>query len=64
MTLAEIIAFVENKIEGEELTLEDIEDYEVKMILPSGGEEEGIVTAIDCDINTKQHLIEIYVDIE
>jgi hypothetical protein len=64
MTLADIIEEVQNAAESEEIPMEELEDFEISMVLPEDDQgREGIVSALDVDISRKQGIIKIYVDL-
>ena len=60
MTLQEILDVINNTVESEEVELDDIMEYEVE-ISTSG--TEGIVSAIDVDIDKRQDLIKVCFDL-
>jgi hypothetical protein len=65
MTIGDILEVLKNAVESEEdMTLEDILDYEVEVVLPEDEmDREGIISAIDIDINKRQETLKIFVDL-
>ena len=61
MILEEIQNKLENELENEELTMEDIKDYELELDLEDLGHGEGLIDDIKFEIDTKDCIIRVKV---